>query len=42
LAGYFDGVRERNATKRPEELTEGSILSLPASIPESSVEISVV
>ena len=42
LAGYFEGVTERNATKRPDELTEGSRLSLPESEPDSSVEMSVV
>src|SRR5262245_60503706 len=42
FAGYFDGVTERNATKRPEELSEGRRLSLPASAPPSSVETRVV
>lgn len=42
LAGYFDDVTERNATKRPEELTEGSRLSLPASAPDSSIDSNVV
>src|SRR5262245_7392548 len=40
--GYFEGVTERNATKRPDELTEGRRLSFPASAPPSSVETSVV
>src|SRR5215470_3026397 len=42
FAGYVDGVTERNATKRPEELSEGRRLSLPESAPPSSVETRVV
>ena len=42
VAGYFDAVTERKAMKRPEELTDGRRLSLPASAPDSSVEIKVV
>jgi len=42
FAGYLEGVVERKATKRPEELTEGRRLSLPASAPPSSTEMSVV
>jgi len=39
---YLEFVTERKATKRPEELREGSKLSLPESAPPSSVEMSVV
>ena len=33
------GVMARNATKRPEELTEGRMLSVPTKAPFESVEI---
>src|SRR5580765_3528539 len=42
FSGYFEGVTERKAMKRPDELTEGRRLSLPAMEPVSSVETSVV
>ncbi len=42
FAGYLEEVTERKATNRPEELTDGSRLSLPARRPDSSAEMSVV
>ena len=36
------GVMAKNATKRPEELTEGRILSAPTKAPLGSVDIKCV
>jgi len=36
------GVMARNATKRPEELTDGRMLSAPTKAPLGSVEIKCV
>src|SRR5260370_12621821 len=38
----WPGVMARNATKRPEELMEGRMLSVPTSVPFESVEMSCV
>src|SRR5690349_720184 len=40
--GDLDAVTDRNATKRPEELTEGSKLSAALSNPFGSIEINCV